>query len=71
MLKSPWSFSDELDMEFITLHVKLQLPSINIVDVMAVGMINRVVLLLPPYEAWCSAVDHHVGHCDKSVTEWW
>ena len=40
------------------------LPSIIIVDVTAVGVIIRVGLMLPPYEAWCSAPTHHVGHYD-------
>ena len=44
----------------ISLHAKLQLP--RIVDVTAVGVINRVGLLLSHYEAWCSAPAHHVGH---------
>ena len=66
MLKSPWLFSD--DMAFILLHAKLQLPSNIIVDVTAVGMINRVGLLLQPYETWCSAPAHHVGHCEPAVS---
>ena len=43
-------------MEFIALHAKLQLPSLIVVDVMFVAVINRGGMLLPPYEP------HHVGH---------
>ena len=50
----------------MSLHVKLQLPSLIFVDVMTVGVIDRVGLMLPPYEAWCSAPTHHVGHCGLS-----
>ena len=35
------------DMVFILLHAKLLLPSIIIVDVMAVGVINRAHFYLP------------------------
>ena len=53
-------------MAFISRQVKLQLPSIIIVDVTAVGVISRVGLLLPPYEAcallpptlWGTVNDH-------------
>ena len=56
-------------MSFILLHAKLQFPSIIVVDVTAVGRINRVGLLLLPYEAWCSAPAHHVRHCEWSLLE--
>ena len=46
MLKTAWPFSN--DMAFISFHAKLQLLSIIIVDVTAVGVINRVGLMLPP-----------------------
>ena len=51
-----------VDMAFILLHAKLQL--LSIVDVTAVGVINRVGLMLPSDEAWCSALTDHTGHCD-------
>ena len=42
-------------MAFISLHAKLQFPSSTIVYVTADGVISRVELMLPSYEAWCSA----------------
>ena len=50
-------------MTFIYLHVKVQLSSCIIVIVTAIGAINRVGLMLPPYEAWCSAPKDQVGQC--------
>ena len=50
-------------MTFISLHAKLQLSSILIVDVTADSGIRRVGLMLPPYEVWCSAPEDHIGHC--------
>ena len=44
-----------LDIALISLHAKLQLPSSTIVHVTADGMISRVGLMLPHYEACCSA----------------
>ena len=40
-------------MAFILFHAKLQLPSIIIVDVTAVGVIHKVGLMFPP----------DMGHC--------
>ena len=60
-------FSWILDMAFFLLHAQLQLPSIVIADVTAVGMINRLGLMLPPYEAWCSAPTDDTRHCAYRV----
>ena len=49
---------------------KICIIKIIIVDVTAVGVIKRVGLLLPPYEAWYSAPAHHVGHCVRCDLYW-
>ena len=56
-------------MAFILLHAKLQFPSISIVDVRAVDMINKAGLMLPPYEAWCPVLTHPLVHCAELLRD--
>ena len=63
-----WSFSKGIcrflwNFRYGIYLAKLQLFSIIIVDVTAVGVINRVGLMLWPYLAWCSAPTSPLGHC--------
>ena len=55
-------------MAFISLHAKLQLPSSIVVIVTADGMISRVGLMLPPYEAWRSAREGSLSCCVIWIT---
>ena len=49
---------------------KICIIKIIIVDVTAVGVINSVGLILPPYEAWCSAPTDHTGRCEMWLKEY-
>ena len=53
-------------MAFVSLHVKLQLPSYTIVNVTADSLIIRVGLMLPSYEAFCSAREAFLRSCSLS-----
>ena len=55
-----------LDMAFILRHAKLQLASSTVVNVTADGVISRVMLMLPPYEAWCSDREGSLSCCERS-----
>ena len=54
-------------MAFFSLHAKFQLPSSTTVYVTADGVISRVGLMLPPFEAWRSARKGSLSCCDSAA----